>query len=363
MSTTEIREALTEVRDAVDVPVVDRLAFERRVRAQRRRRTAGRVLVVGTVAAGVAVAAAVSGGVGGPDRGRDSGPAHESTAAGGLGETVFFVLDGELSALDPSGRVHDLGVRAEAVVGFTSERVYAVDRDSHLVVRTVSYDDEETRRATFGRAASPVSGAVQTAALSGDGRYLAWTDLDDVSHRYDLKADREDLTVSGGPSTSVVDVGADGLLLSEDGELNLRTAGSVIPIPVQGDGYGVASQVAFGRVLVNDRDDRSRLYDVSDGHAARLVATVTGFGTLGPYAERVASIVTDSSDASRLEVWDGGDGLSLTGLGATPDQLRWADESTLLVAAHRGGESSLYACDIDLACQRLPVDGEVDLNR
>ena len=59
MSATEIRETLTEVRDAVAVPPVDRLAFARRVRAERRRRTAGRVLVAGAAASVVAVGASL----------------------------------------------------------------------------------------------------------------------------------------------------------------------------------------------------------------------------------------------------------------------------------------------------------------
>ena len=50
MTVTEIREALTEVRDATPVPHVDRLSFERRVRAERRRRTTGRAMGRATAA-------------------------------------------------------------------------------------------------------------------------------------------------------------------------------------------------------------------------------------------------------------------------------------------------------------------------
>jgi hypothetical protein len=333
MSATEIREALTEVRDAIEVPAIDRLDFQRRVRGERRRRSAERVLV---------------------------GAAGAPAATGRLSETVFFVLDGNLTALDPTGTVHDLGLRSEGVVGFTSKRVYAYDDDSHLVVRTVSYDD--AGRAVFADALSPVPGAVQSAALSGDGRYLAWTDLDDVTHRYDLEAGRQDLELPGDPDTSLTGVGEDDVLLSENGDLVSRTVGSAIPVPVRGDGYGASSQVAFGHVFVNDRDGRSRLYDIADG-TAHLVDTIDGFGVLGPYAERVGVIVPGSADVSRLEVWDGGTSRPVTGLDGTPDQVRWADEVTLLVAAHDGRQGSLYAGDIDLACERLPVEGEVNLNR
>lgn len=362
MTRTEIREALAEVRDATEVPAVDRVDFQRRVRAERRRRTAGRVLVAGAAAAVVATVVGLSGGLAGDDRHGDGGPADGSTGSGRVSETVFFVLDGRLTALDPAGTVHDLGVNAEGVVGFTSERVYVVDDESHLVVRTVSYEDEDSGRATFGTAESPVVGPVQSTALSGDGRYLAWTDPDGVSHRYDLKAGREDLTIPGDPQSGVVDVGAEGLLLSENGDLVLRDGRAAVPVPVWGDGYGVASQVASGHVLVNDRDGRSRLYDVADGTAG-LVDTLAGFGVLGPYAERVGVVVSEPADGARLEVWDGGSSRPVTGLDAVPDQLRWADETTLLVAAHAGQRGELYACDIELACERLPVDGDVNLNR
>ena len=118
--------------------------------------------------------------------------------------------------------MHDLGVRSEGVVGFTSEQVFALDDDSHVVVRAVSYDDEGAGRATFSKVESPVTGAVQTVALSSDGRYLAWTGLDDASHRYDLKAGHEDLASPGDSSTGVVDVSADGLLLYTPDGLVLR---------------------------------------------------------------------------------------------------------------------------------------------
>lgn len=356
MTLTEIREALTEVRDATEVPVVDRVDFQRRVRAERRRRTAGRVLVAGAAAAAVAAVAGIAGGLGGDDRVVDGGPADGTTATARVSDTVYFVLDGRLTALDPAGVVHDLDLDAEGVVGWTSERVYAISDDGHLVVRTVSYDDEGSRRATFGTEESPVSGPVQSASLSGDGRYLGWTGLDDVSHRYDLKAGREDLTFPGTPTTAVIDVSADGLLLFTPRGLLVRDADSTVEVPVSEDWSGVASQLAFGHVLVDDRDGQAWLYDIRND-AAEPITNLEGFGVLGPYAERIAVLEGD-----RLVVWDGGTVLPVTGLDATPDHVRWADETTLLVAAHDADGPGLWACDLELACDRLPVAGEVNLN-
>jgi hypothetical protein len=347
MTGTEIREALAEVSHAVDVPVVDQVAFQARVRTERRRRTAGRALV-GAAAAAAVVAAGVTATsvLREPESTRVSGPGPVEPA---VAETVFFVLDGRLTALDPRGVVRDAGQRGEGVVGWTDNRVYAVDGESHVTVRRAE--------PPFVEVPSPVPGPVQSAALSGDGRYLAWLDIDGVVHRYDLDAKAEDLSFSVTPDAYVAGVAADGVLVFEGGRLSLRDGEASIPVPVQADGFSYASDVAEHLVVVNDGDGQSLLYDVSDGRA-RLLETFSGVAVLGPRAERVAVIVPEPADRARVEVWDGGTMLGVTGLDdVVPTAARWADETTLLVAGH----DRLYACDIDLRCERLPVEGAVGL--
>lgn len=361
MTRTEIQTALTEVGQAVAVPEIDRLAFQARVRAERRRRTTTRALAATGVAAAVVTVAgvALSGTVGGADDSSrvTDGSSAAAAAAAGLRETVWFVRDGELTALDPTGRVHGLGVASEGVVGFTSERVFALDDESRLVVRGVTYEGE-TREATFTEERSPVAGAVSSIALSGDGRYLGWLDLSGTARRLDLKAGRVDLRVEVGANSSVTSVGADGLLVSEDGELSLLGDGTTVPVPVQGDGYGVASDLANGYVLVQDRDGRSRLYDINDG--ATLEGTFDGSAELGPYGELVAVLADGPDDGSGLTVW-GGAAVASAGLDGRVEQVRWVDEMTLLVSARDGDGSALYGCDVELRCSVLPVEGEVNL--
>lgn len=359
MTRTEIETALTEVGQAVTAPEIDHLAFRARVRAERRRRTTGRALAATGIAAAVVTAAGVAlsgtvGGGGADDSARVSDTTPQAPGARGLSETAWFVRGGELTALDPSGRLHGTGVASEGVVGFTSERVYALDRESRLVVRGVTYDDEGTGVATLTEETSPVTGAVSSVALSGDGRWLGWLDLSGTAHRYDLKAGRVDLRVEVGRNASLPDVSAEGLLVSDDGDLALHAAGSSIPVPVQGDGYGVASEVAMGQVLVQDRDGRSRLYDLTGG-AAALVETFEGFAVLAPYAERVAVL---DGEMSTLSVWDG-EASPVSGIDGRVDMVRWMDERTLLATAHNAEGSALYACDLDLRCSVLPVDGEL----
>jgi hypothetical protein len=359
MSITEIRTALHEVRDAVEVPAVDRVDLQRRVRAARRRRTTGRAVVATAAAAVVVAGVALVGGVSGRGDRADDGPvAGGSGTAGTVSESVYFVRDGRLTALDPHGVLHDLGEQVDEVVGWTSERVYVLD-DQALRVWAVSYA-EGTRAASYRQEDSPVTGAVRSAELSGDGRYLGWQGDDGRVHRYDLKAEDEDLALRVGPDETLAAVGADGLLLAGDDRLALRGSGSDVTVPV--DDVEASGQLANGHVLVNDSDSMSRLYDVSTG-TADLVTELGWSGVLGPYAERIATVVRGPSrGGSWVQVWDGTGSLPVTGMDdAAAEDVRWADETTLLVSGTDADGPGLWSCDIDLACGRLPVDGDIDL--
>ncbi len=189
MTTTEIREALLAVEQAVDVPPADQVAFQARVRAERRRRTAGRALVAAAAAAAVVTAGIAGNAVLGDPESTPLANTPGETADRSVPDTVFFTLDNRLTALDPQGVVHDLGQYSEGVIGWTEDRLYALDDDSHITVRRAEPPFAEVPGA-------PTPDPVQSVALSGDGRYLAWLGLDDMVHRYDLVAG------SGGPVSS-----------------------------------------------------------------------------------------------------------------------------------------------------------------
>ena len=356
----QIRTALSDVREAVDVPTPDRVALGVRVCAARRRRTTGRLLV-GVAAAAVAGTVALSlPGLGGGDR-ATPGPATQAPRTGDLplSAPVWFVQDGRLTALDPAGETHRLAA-VESVVGWTSERVWAIGAEDGRLVEVESRWDAERQELSVGFATAPTGDPVGAAVLSGDGRYLAWQ-ADGVVTVRDEKADREQ-TYEAAPNTAVVAVGAAGVLLSEDGDLVLRDGDAAIAVPTTGDGYGVASQLAQDLVMVVDRDDTSRLYDVSGGSAA-LLETLPGTAELGPYGERLAVLTGDPVDLRVLEVGPGGSGVRVQGLdGIVPDQVRWAGETTLLVSGRDTADvPGLYACDIEMVCRQLPVDGEAGL--
>jgi hypothetical protein len=359
MTTTEIREALSAIEQGVDVPPVDQVAFQARVRAERRRRTAGRTLVgVAAAAAVVTTGVAVNAIVDEPQSSPVTGPAGPSTEPRGLADTVFFMRDGRLAALEPDGDLHDVGVPSEGAVGWTDQRVYAVDAESGVVVFRVRDTGDDL---TFSPESSPVSGPVQRVEMSGDRRFLAWMDNDNVVHRYDLDAGAEDLQLQATSDDWLSAVSEEGVLLAGRGALVLRAAGSSRAIPAYG-GPATSAQLANGLVLVNDDDGRARLYDVREG-APQLVAALPGSGVLGPRGERVATIVQDKADRAHVEMWDGRAIGPVTGLeGVVPIELRWADETTLLVSGWSDGEQGLYACDIDLLCGPLQVNGDLRLH-
>ena len=93
---------------------------------------------------------------------------------------------------------------------------------------------------------------MQSVALSGDGRYLAWLGLDNMVHRYDLRGGSEDLAFAVSDNTYIAGVAAGGVLVAEPGGLSLRDADGEVPIPVASDGDGWASDVARDLVTVTD---------------------------------------------------------------------------------------------------------------
>ncbi|GAA1156283.1 hypothetical protein [Nocardioides aquiterrae] len=364
MTTTEIRSALTEVRDAVDVPPVDEVAFRARIRAERRRQRGGRVLAAGAAAVVVAAAAVGAARLVDTGAGREVPVASPATEVGTVSETVWFVRDGRLTALDPSGRVHVLGLHAEGVVGYTSERVYAVDAESRVVVLGRVRDDEGSGRDTsYPREDSPVPGPVQSAALSGDGRYLAWMDLQDTVTVYDLKAGQVDLRVDVPRSGYVAAVSADGVLVAENAGLVLHAATGEVAVPTPGVGGSWGAQLAGGRVLVAGPSGESSVYDVGSGTARRIAVLPGGWGALAPDGATAATIEIAPDDSATVDLWDGRGTRSLRGLDGVPEQVRFADEGTLLVQT-RGGSSGLWSCSTDDGtCGALPVpDGTFRLS-
>lgn len=366
MTSTELRETLRQIHQAVEAPPVDEVAFRARVRAERRRHLGGRALLAGAAATVLATGGAVVTHLVDRPTGAEAPVAEGGPAATGtVPDTVWFVRDGRLTSLDRSGQVHQPGLRSEGVIGWTSERVYALDAESHVVVLGRESDHEgQGRDLAYPREQSPVRGPVQSVALSADGRYLAWMDLQDTVTVFDVKADAVQYRVNGPRNGYVAAVSAEGVLVSEDVDLVLHTpSGGETRVPTQEAGDNWGAQLAMGRVLVAGPSGTS-LYDVRSGDAERVAVLPGGQPALAPYALAAASLEPAPGDAATLvHLWDGEQVRDLRGIDGRPQEVRFADESTLLVSTGPTGSAGLWACSVaDLGCEALPVPGEVSLS-
>lgn len=357
MTGTDLREALHAIADTTDVPPRDQLAFQRLVRRERRTRLGVRAAVVGAAAALLVGATAVVPFL------RDAevaglAPAVPSPPVGAVNlETpVYFVADGALTAIDPQGRVHDLGVRAEEVIGYTSEFVYAVGDDSHVLRFDATTSREGPGGWRFERVDAGVRGPVQSAQLSADGRWLGWVDLEERLHTIDLKAGTTADPVQLRGSGYLVDLaqGTGTPLVTDDRGLVLLRPGRP---QVVGGGDTWSATASRDRLAV-PRGASTVVYDTADG-VVHAFDEVPGVGRLSPYGDLIASVSTDDGDEGSTVL------LSVPGgvphelvVPGRPDAVAWADDDTVLVTTWLDGAVTVFGCeatDADGACAPLDV--------
>lgn len=372
--TDQVRETFGSVGREVAVLPFDEVAFRSQVRRARRRRT-GRVALVAGAAAGVVTAALMAvpplldgtsdraAEVAGPSV--DVPPVLDPTA---LPQPLYFTAEGRLMAATPDGEVHDLGMSSEGVVGSTAEGAFVLDDESHVIWVAAAASGEGDGGYTFAlpagpggsRATNPIRTPVQSVAMSGDGRWLAWLDLDDTVTVWDLKAAQMVSSIGVGRNAYVTSVSDRGVLVSLNGHLTLFGTAFDLGVPTEGDGYGLVSDLAGDFVTVADRDDVTRVYDVTqdapDGRA-RLVDSVPGTGRLSPYARAVVSV-----DGSRVRVYSDGRPTVLAGLGGTPQSAGWLDEDHALVTSAEAGGTVVYLCPLAEASCSPVVFSEADLS-
>ncbi len=370
---SEVQETFARRAAEVPVPAYDETALRRRVRGSRRRR---RTVRAGAVLAAAGVLAVATWSVGdlvadrreaGAASGTDGATDRTGTRSADpvtLPSPLYVVRGNRLVALTPDGAVTDLGVASEAVVGFTTEFVLALDDDSHLVRVDASPPAEGAAGPwTFRRVSAPVTAPTQSVALSSDGRWLGWIGLDDSLTVYDLKAgavsDHRALP-AGSYLASVADRAA---LVSVEGDLRLLSGSRSVPVPTARSGDGWASDVAGDYVAVADQDGVTRVYDVTAG-AADLVTRVPGTGRLAGYGRGVVSV---DEDAGEVRLWATGDpagsAQQLRGVPGQPVAAGWLDEDHPVVTSRVDGGTAVSVCRVaDRACSVVTVsDAEVAL--
>jgi hypothetical protein len=355
----QVRDTFHQVADGVPVPPFDEVGFRRAVRRSRRRRT-GRMAGGAAVAAGLVLAV----GLAVPRLLDQAGP--ESTPVAVQPEVVetlrpsalltrplYYTAQGRLRALTPDGTVHDLGLRSEAVVGSTAEGVLALDDESRVVWFDARPAGEGEGRFTFTRGTTPVEDAVSSVAMSGDGRFVAWLATDGRVTVEDRKAGEVVQSFDAAANSYVASVSDRGVLVSEDGDLVLRGAGAAVPVPTARDGSGWQSDVAGDLVSVMDRDGVTRLYDVSSGGTAELVAEVPGSGRLAPDG---TALVTAHLGGPAVRLWEDGRLEPLDALdgGEHAESVAWLDEDHAVVTTGSADGSTVRVCDLETrACDAV----------
>jgi hypothetical protein len=374
MTGTDIREALHAVADATQVPAPDRVAFQRQVRRERRTRLAGRAAVARAAAVVLCVAATSTvllRGGGGPVAG--SPPEVVEVAPGPLGvdlETPFyFVSDHRLVALTPRGHVLDVGLRAEAVVGWSDDFVIGLSTDGALVRFDVSTTGAGSGGWRFHRVDGDLPDDLQAVALSSDGRWLAWVDLADRLWVDDLEAEGVAEPAELRTNSALTDVasGTGATLVSENGDLVLLTDGNRVAVPTAEDGYGLAATASGELVAVPDRDGVTRVYDVSSG-TAELLDEVPGIGLLSTHGTHLVSVAHDGGDGSgSVLLWTpSGEARNLDTPGV-PQEAVWADRDTFVLTSLVDGRIRLLGCDVldRVRCRTVPhpEGGDISLTR
>jgi hypothetical protein len=359
--TTEIRDALTAVREAVDVPPVDDLRFRELVRSERRRRTGSRVL------AGLA-AATVAGAVGtlvvsgaDDDRGADVA---ETPGQAVSTASVPVAIDGHLALVTADGSVRRSEVRVEDVVGTTAQGVVVVGRDSHVRLVPVHGSDE---RATFGEPRDLVGAPVQSAHLDKQGLFLGFVDRDDTLHLREMGAetDYETGLVEASDRVLAID-GGRWLTESESEGLVLHDHGSSTQV---GTAFPADTAELAGQTLAVGTSDGAEVFEASDG-SPRFGGSLGGeVSSLAPGGDVVATAtgVQQVDLGMSVAVWlidaFSGEEVPLAGYdGGAARDIAWVDDDELAVLAGVG-EDELWVCSAAARRCELRLRGTVNALR
>ncbi|GAA3816745.1 hypothetical protein [Nocardioides panacisoli] len=328
MTGTDLRTTFDAVAQAVPVPPMDRLGFERRVRARRVRRAGGTALVAAAAVAVLAGGAAVVTGDHPGDR--DGATVTDSVPDGPASarQTVAVTVRGHLVVLTPDGAAHDSGVRVEEVVALTDEGAVAITTESHLVLIPVRPDG------VAGEPRPLVAGAVQRVAVSPDGSQAAYVDLEDVAHVLEVATGRE---VGGpvplGPHDRLLSVDHGALLIGIPTGLAVHDGATTEILAPEEDiggqmAGGVVSYQGYGGVWMFDTDGTQR--------TGELGAAIGGLSTDGAsYATAPSQDQIDDQMSDDLEVLDTatGDRKVVRGFEGDAVQIRWTSADRFLVAA------------------------------
>lgn len=352
MTTNEITEALTEVRDAIVVPPVDELAFQRLVVREGRRRTTGRVLVASAAAVVLAAGVGLAVQLDAPDEAAPMGTPEKPRAAfDPMTQPVPFLQDRVLQLRMPDGTTVDTGERLEEVLGLTEHGLVTVDNDSGLVLFPV-------RAHGTGPATEITDEPVQRAWLSKDGLRIGWVGIDNVLHLRELGTDH-DYWTGELLSQQTQLMALDGLHWIEDegDRLSLRYPDVSYEIHPVVDPVGV--ELAGGTLAVQSREG-VEVFSALNGTESWPGGVGGGEGALSPdgrlYAAGYPQDSVESGASQIFELIDTADGsmetITLVDYDGVID-LSWTGTNFLALITLDGKNSVLECSAEALACEEL----------
>jgi hypothetical protein len=327
MTPTDIRESLTEVRDAVPVPPIDAARFDARVRHHRRRR---RALQAGTGAGVLAAATAIAAVL--PHALHRDEPTPVATAVPADG--VPIVLDGRVQQLAADGSLTDTGLSGTPI-GRLDGRLVVLDGDRLL-----------------GLADGPIDGVV-TAYVDPFGVTYQTTDglIVFAGQRGQHSAQDEATLLAGGASVYVDDDGSGPRIHDSRG---------VHPVDLGSDGASpeLDGVEAAGGTVVFVHDGGVEVYDARgerrDGFLGGTTGALSGDGATYAYAPGPDEL--EAGMTAGLSLYDTGTrDVRRVPLADPALDLAWYDGDVYVLtqdAAQGAGERSLWRCDTD-ACDRL----------
>jgi hypothetical protein len=335
MTSTEIRETLTEIAHAVEVPGVDEVAFRSRVRSEQRRRTAGRMLVAGVAAAAVVSATAMATlefGEGSHDGSRvaDSGPSEPGIRPAPQ-QPVAVALRGKLEVIGlTDGATFGSDVRVQEILAQTALGVVVVDDESRVLLVPVARDGQ------LGRPRSVIGDEpVQRARVAKNGLTIAWVDLEDGFHLRELGADTDTFTGELLSSGSLL-LAVDGTRWVEELDDRLVVRDPKGTHEVVSDFPGMDAELA-GQTLAVHTDDGAEFFESWDA-TPRLGSLGGSTGALSPEGGRYVAAPDqqqlDQGASRQLSLIDtfAGTTQALPGFGqGTVLDLVWENDDRVLV--------------------------------
>jgi hypothetical protein len=293
MTPTRIQDALLEVRDGVEVPPPDELAFRQHLRRARRNRAAGR--------AAVAAAAVVAIGVGpvvwlSRPAGSPPDPARQPDPAAASAPAMFPVsLDGKLETVLPDDGSYSTSQRVEEVIGAGPAGIVVVARQSHVVLVPLLASGQPGTPRDLGDGS-----AVQRAWLDKSGQFLGFVDLDHRLHVRAVGSDDDLVSTQLSPDDELLAVDSDRWLTARDGTVTLHT--DAADVALTADAPAFSAEVAGGTVAY-EGEDRVDFFDSSDGrHRAGTAGLAVG--SLSPDGTRyVGAAGEQQRDTGASDDW------------------------------------------------------------